>query len=61
MQGMKEKLWWRCADLRAAEGKERRSGKAPLQKLTTHQRQVVERLRAAHGDDIEVTRSRCNT
>ncbi len=42
------------ADLRAAQGKERRSGKAAPQKLTTHQRQVVERLRAAHGDDVGV-------
>ncbi|CAL8469696.1 g9237 [Coccomyxa elongata] len=40
-------------DLRALEGKCRRSGPAPLQKLTTHQRQIVERLKAAHGDNLE--------
>lgn len=44
------------ADLRALEGKCRRSGPAPLQKLTTHQRQIMERLKAAHGDDLEVRR-----
>ena len=41
-------------DLRAVEGKQRRSGKAPLTKLTTHQRQVMQRLTDAHGDDVEV-------
>jgi len=45
------------ADLRAVEGKQRRSGKAPLTKFTTHQRQVVQRLIAAHGDDVEVRAS----
>ncbi len=44
------------ADLRAVEGKQRRSGKAPLTKLTTHQRQVMQRLIAAHGEDVEVRR-----
>ena len=42
------------ADLRAVEGKQRRSGRAPLTKLTTHQRQVMQRLTDAHGEDIEV-------
>ena len=41
-------------DLRAVEGKQRRSGRAPLTKLTTHQRQVMQRLTDAHGDDVEV-------
>ncbi|KAK9826477.1 hypothetical protein WJX81_003338 [Elliptochloris bilobata] len=40
-------------DLRTVEGKQRRSGKAPLTKLTTHQRQVMQRLTDAHGDDVE--------
>jgi len=33
---------------------ERKSGKAPPKRLTTHQRQIVERLIAAHGDDLQV-------
>ncbi|EIE21391.1 hypothetical protein COCSUDRAFT_48090 [Coccomyxa subellipsoidea C-169] len=40
-------------DLRALEGKCRRSGPAPLQKLTTNQRQIMERLKEAHGDDLQ--------
>lgn len=44
-----------CTDLRALEGKCRRSGPAPLQKLTTNQRQIMERLKEAHGDDLQVS------
>ncbi len=39
--------------MRTAEGKERRSGKAPPQKLTTHQTLIVRRLVDAHGDNVE--------
>ena len=42
------------AELAAACGKMRASGKAAAQRLTTHQLQIVERLVQAHGDDIEV-------
>lgn len=38
-------------ELRAALGKERKSGKAPPKRLTSHQRAIVERLIAAHGAD----------
>lgn len=31
----------------------RSSGKAPPKRLTPNQRQIVERLLAAHGDDVE--------
>lgn len=40
-------------ELRAACGKERKSGAAPPKRLTTHQRAIVERLVDAHGDDVE--------
>lgn len=43
-----------AAELRAACSKERKTGKAPPKRLTTHQRQIVERLIAAHGDDVQV-------
>jgi hypothetical protein len=42
------------AELRAACSKERKTGKAPPKRLTTHQRQIVERLVKAHGDDVQV-------
>ena len=35
----------------------RRSGKAPVHKLTTHQQQIMQRLIDMHGDDIEVLAS----
>ncbi|KAK9811879.1 hypothetical protein WJX72_011665 [[Myrmecia] bisecta] len=40
-------------DMRVALGKVRKSGKAPPEKLTTHQNQIMARLVAAHGDDVE--------
>jgi Ribosome biogenesis protein Nop16 len=40
-------------DMRTFEGRERRSGKALPQKLTTNQTAVVRRLLEAHGTDIE--------
>ncbi|KAK9866448.1 hypothetical protein WJX84_010681 [Apatococcus fuscideae] len=39
-------------DLRAAEGKMRRTGPADVQPLTANQQQIVQRLLEAHGDDI---------
>jgi nucleolar protein 16 len=39
--------------MRTLEGRERRSGKAPPQKLTTHQTTIVQKLVEAHGADIE--------
>lgn len=47
---------WCLTELRAACSKERKAGKAPPKRLTTHQRQIVERLVAAHGDDVQVCR-----
>ncbi|KAK9836614.1 hypothetical protein WJX74_004416 [Apatococcus lobatus] len=38
-------------DLRAAEGKMRRSGPAAVQPLTANQQQIITRLLDAHGDD----------
>lgn len=43
-----------CAELRALSNKQRKTGKAAPKRLTTHQKQIVERLIAAHGDDVEV-------
>ena len=43
-----------CADFAAAMGKQRPSGPAPPPRLTAHQRQIMERLIDAHGDNIEV-------
>lgn len=40
-------------ELRVVCNQERKSGKAPPKRLTTHQRQIVERLIAAHGDDLQ--------
>lgn len=45
-------------ELRVVCNQERKSGKAPPKRLTTHQRQIVERLIAAHGDDLQVGPSR---
>jgi hypothetical protein len=42
------------ADLKAACNQQRSSGKAPPKRLTPHQRQIVQRLIAAHGDDTKV-------
>lgn len=42
------------AELRAAINKERKSGKAPPKRLSSHQRQIVESLIQRHGDNIEV-------
>jgi hypothetical protein len=42
------------SELRAATNQERSSGKAPPPRPTTHQRQVMERLIAQHGEDVEV-------
>ncbi|KAF8065911.1 hypothetical protein HT031_002972 [Scenedesmus sp. PABB004] len=40
-------------ELRVLTNQERKSGKAPPKRLTSHQRQIVERLVAAHGDDVQ--------
>mmetsp|Transcript_40546 Transcript_40546/g.114840 ORF Transcript_40546/g.114840 Transcript_40546/m.114840 type:complete len:184 (-) Transcript_40546:443-994(-) len=40
-------------ELRALSNKQRKSGKAPPKKLTTHQKQIMEKLIDAHGEDIE--------
>jgi hypothetical protein len=41
-------------ELRVVCNQERKTGKAPPKRLTTHQRAIVERLLAAHGEDVEV-------
>jgi hypothetical protein len=43
-----------CAELRALNNKQRKTGKAAPKRLTPHQKQIVERLIEAHGDDVEV-------
>lgn len=40
-----------CADLRAALGKVRSTGLAAPKRLTSHQRAIVSRLLARHGED----------
>ena len=47
-------------DLRAAEGKMRRSGPAAVQPLTANQQQIIKRLLEAHGDDTHVRPRCCN-
>lgn len=47
------------AELRVVCNKERKTGKAPPKRLTSHQRQIVERLVAAHGEDVQVGSSGC--
>jgi hypothetical protein len=42
------------AELRVVCNKERKTGKAPPKRLTSHQRQIVEKLIAAHGEDVQV-------
>mmetsp|Transcript_10412 Transcript_10412/g.18865 ORF Transcript_10412/g.18865 Transcript_10412/m.18865 type:complete len:184 (-) Transcript_10412:98-649(-) len=40
-------------ELRALNNKQRKTGKAAPKRLTPHQKQIVERLIEAHGDDVE--------
>ena len=49
-------LWMPCAaDFTAVVlHQQRESGPAPPPRLTAHQRQIVERLIAAHGEDVQV-------
>lgn len=47
-------LCLRTSDFAAAMGQQRPSGPAPPPRLTSHQRQIMQRLVAAHGDDVEV-------
>lgn len=46
------------AEIRAATGKMRKSGKKAPAPLTAHQKQIVQRLLDAHGEDIQVRSSR---
>jgi hypothetical protein len=39
--------------------KERKTGKAPPKRLTSHQRQIVEKLIAAHAEDVPVSWPAC--
>jgi hypothetical protein len=41
-------------EIRAATGLMRKAGKAPPKTLTTRQKQIVEKLLAAHGEDVQV-------
>jgi hypothetical protein len=43
------------AELRVVCNKERKTGKAPPKRLTSHQRQIVDKLIAAHGEDVQVS------
>lgn len=40
-------------EIRVATGKQRKTGKAAPQPLTTHQRDIVKKLVAAHGDNVQ--------
>lgn len=41
-------------ELRALNGQERKTGKALPKRLTGHQKQIMEKLIAKHGDDCKV-------
>lgn len=43
-------------DFAAAMGQQRPSGPAPPPRLTSHQRQIMQRLVTAHGEDVEAMR-----
>lgn len=47
-------LFWTGAELRVASNLPRKSGKAPPKRLTSHQREVMQRLIERHGDDAKV-------
>eukprot|EP00882_Tetradesmus_deserticola_P010806 GHRQ01011416.1.p2 GENE.GHRQ01011416.1~~GHRQ01011416.1.p2 ORF type:complete len:196 (+),score=75.08 GHRQ01011416.1:250-837(+) len=40
-------------ELRVVCNQQRKTGKAPPKRLTSHQRQIVEKLTAAHGEDVQ--------